>query len=408
MKVVYLNPSGQLGGAERMLLDMLASLRRAEPEWPLHLVASKEGLLVKKAEALGVSTTVLPFPSVLARLGDAGSGGTAGKQTSRLALLLRLLLALPATAAYVKKLRRVVRELTPDILHTNGFKMHLLGVWARPVGVPLIWHIHDYLSLRPLMSRLLPRYSNRCAVAIANSRSVAADLKKVCGDELKIETIYNGIDVDEFSPVGPTLDLDALAGFAPAPAETVRVGILATLARWKGHQTFLHALSLIPPTLPIRAYVVSGALYHTNGSQYSLEELKTLAENLGLKNRVGFTGFLAAPAEVMRALDIVVHASTQPEPFGLVIAEGMACGRAVIVSEAGGAAELIETEVNALGHPPGDAVSLAERITLLASDPTLRSRLGAAGRATAEKRFSRARLAEELIPIYRAAIEATR
>ena len=102
----------------------------------------------------------------------------------------------------------------------------------------------------------------------------------------------------------------------------------------------------------------------------------------------------------MRSLDILVHASTQPEPFGLVIVEGMACGRAVIVSEAGGAMELIEAGINALGHPPGDAVRLSERLTELATDPGLRARLGKAGRATAEQRFNRTRLAGELIPIY--------
>jgi glycosyltransferase involved in cell wall biosynthesis len=244
-------------------------------------------------------------------------------------------------------------------------------------------------------------------VAIANSKSVAADLKKVCGEDLLVEIIYNGVDVEQFSPVGPKLDLDALSGFAPAPPETIRVGILATLARWKGHQTFLHALSLIPPGVPVRAYVMAGALYQTNGSQHSLEELKSLAEKLGLTHKVGFTGFLAEPACAMRALDIVVHASTQPEPFGLVIAEGMACGRAVIASDAGGAAEVFETDINALGHPPGDAARLAESISLLASDPGLRARLGAAGRATAERRFSRARLATELIPIYRRAMKAS-
>lgn len=408
MKVVYLNPSGQMGGAERMLLDVLASLRKEEPEWSLHLIASDEGPLVRQAEALGVSTTVVPFPPTLARLGDAGAGVSAGKQVSRLALCFRLLWAAPATLSYVKRLRRVVRELDADVLHTNGFKMHLLGVWAAPERVPVIWHIHDYVSLRPLMARLLRRYSRRCAIAIANSESVAADLKKVCGARLRIETVYNGIDVEQFSPEGPKLDLDALAGFAPAPPDTVRIGILATLARWKGHQTFLHALALVPSTLPFRAYVMSGALYQTNGSQYSLEELKHLAARLGLANRVGFTGFLAEPARAMRALDIVVHASTQPEPFGLVIAEGMACGRAVIVSEAGGAAELFETEINALGHPPGDAARLAERITLLATDKSLRARLGAAGRATAERRFNRTRLATELRPIYRAALGATK
>jgi glycosyltransferase involved in cell wall biosynthesis len=407
MKIVYLSPSAQLGGAERMLLDVLASIRATEPEWSLHLIVSEEGPLALRAEALGVQTTTLPFPPALARVGDSGAGWTTGKRAGHIALLFKLLWAAPATLAYLKRLRRVIGALKADVLHTNGFKMHLLGVWAKPLGVPLIWHIHDYLSMRPLMARLLRRYSQRCAVAIANSKSVAADLQKMCGSGLRIETVYNGIDVERFSPVGPKLDLDALAGLAPAPPETVRVGIIATLARWKGHQTFLRALSLLPPHLPIRAYVMSGALYQTSGSQYSLEELKNLAEQLNLRNRVGFTGFLAEPAEAMRALDIIVHASTQPEPFGLVIAEGMACGRAVIISEAGGAAELFDAEVNALGHPPGDAARLAERITLLTTDRDLRERLGTAGRATAEHRFDRARLATELLPIYKAVVAAT-
>ena len=127
-----------------------------------------------------------------------------------------------------------------------------------------------------------------------------------------------------------------------------------------------------------------------------------MAAGLGISDRVGFTGFLDRPAEAVRALDVVVHASTRPEPFGLVIAEGMACGRAVIVSQAGGAAELIEADVNALGHAPGDAARLAEHIARLASDRSWRARRGAAARATAEQRFDRARLAAELIPIYRA------
>ena len=103
----------------------------------------------------------------------------------------------------------------------------------------------------------------------------------------------------------------------------------------------------------------------------------------------------------MRALDVVVHASTQPEPFGLVIAEGMACGRAVIVSDGGGAAELVTVGENALSHPPGDADSLAGCIMRLATNSGLRRRLGQGGRSTAEHRFDRARLATELVPLYR-------
>lgn len=403
MRVVYLNPSGQLGGGERCLLDILASLRAAKPDWSLRLIVGEEGPLVAKAVALGVPTMVLPFPPALARLGDAGAGGPAGHQVSRLMLLRELLSAGPAVAKYVRQLRRTLRDLAPDVVHSTGFKTHILGVWSRPCQTPIIWHVQDYVHSRPLMARLLRRYAGRCAAVVANSKSVADDVQSICGDRLKIHPVYNAADLERFSATGPTLDLDALAGLPPAEPGTVRVGLLATMARWKGHVIFLRALSLLPPNLLVRGYVVGGALYQTNGSQYAVEELRRSAVELGISHKVGFTGFVEAPAEAIRALDIVVHASTEPEPFGLVIIEAMACRRAVIASQAGGAAEVITDGVDALSHPPGDAVVLAERITRLAADAALRAKLGRAGRATVERRYDRARLATDLIPIYREA-----
>ncbi len=401
MKILYLSPCGKLGGAEKSLLDILASMHAAKPDWPLRLITSENGPLVSQSLALGVPTIIVPFPFALARVGDAGAGGTAGHQKSRLSLATELLAASPAVMAYVKTLRSVIGDLTPDVVHANGFKMHLLGLWAKPRRVPIIWHIHDYVSARPLMVHLLRRYSGGCELAVANSHSVAADVRAVCGKALNVATIYNGVDLNNFSPTGLTVDLDALSGLAPADPETIRVGMLATLARWKGHETFLRAMARIPATLPVRGYVIGGALYQTNGSQHSLAELERLAKAIGVSHRIGFTGFIDRPAEAMRALDIVVHASTRPEPFGLVIAEGMASGRAVIASEGGGAAELITIGRDALSHSPGDADSLADCITRLTTNSGLRRRLGLRGRNTAERRFDRARLATELIPHYR-------
>jgi glycosyltransferase involved in cell wall biosynthesis len=317
-----------------------------------------------------------------------------------LSLLAALLAGAPPILAYVRKLRRVIRELAPEVIHSNGFKMHVLGMWAKPQGVPIIWHIHDYVSARPLMTHLLRHYAPHCELAVANSRSVAADVTAVCGNRLQVKTVYNGIDLDCFTPGGTTLDLDALSGLGPAVPETIRVGMLATLAKWKGHETFLRAMALIPAELRVRGYVAGGALYQTNGSQHSLAELQHLAGKLGVSDRVGFTGFVDEPAAVLRALDIVVHASTQPEPFGLVIVEGMACGRAVVVSEGGGARELIAIGTDALGHPPGDADALADCIIRLATDSNLRLSLGQAARSAAERRFDRARFATELTPVY--------
>src|SRR5258708_35388174 len=76
---MYLSPLGELGGAERALLDLMAALRAANPEWCLDLIAASDGELVTRAREMGVAASVIPLPPVLAALGDAGAGGPAGR-----------------------------------------------------------------------------------------------------------------------------------------------------------------------------------------------------------------------------------------------------------------------------------------------------------------------------------------
>ena len=399
MKIVYLSVSGQLGGAERALLDFMASLRAAQPRMALELIAGADGALLAEARALGVAARALAFPRVLARLGDAGARGS-GK-SGLLGTLGRASLSTPAAALYTRRLRAALAASAPDLIHTNGFKMHALGVWAAPQGVPVLWHVHDYVSPRPLMARLMRAQAGRCAAAVANSSSVADDLRAACGPGLRVYPIHNAVDLVRFSPVGSVLDLDRLAGLAAPAHPVVRVGLVATMARWKGHEVFLRALGLLDADVPVRGYVVGDALYQTAGSQHSVAELRRTARRMGLGDRVGFTGFVDDAAAAMRALDVVVHASTQPEPFGLAIAEAMACGRALVVSQGGGAAEIITPGEDALVHEPGSAAQLAERIGELARDPALRAALGARAALAARRRFARERLARELTPIYR-------
>jgi glycosyltransferase involved in cell wall biosynthesis len=158
---------------------------------------------------------------------------------------------------------------------------------------------------------------------------------------------------------------------------------------------------MLPSSLRVRGYVIGGAIYETSGSQVTLGELREYATSLGLGERVGFTGLVNDSPAAMRALDVVVHASTDPEPFGLVIAEGMATARPVVTSGAGGAGELAKHGVNALVHTPGDAWQLAQSIETLAASESLRTQIGTAGRTTAERSFTRHRLVGELTPIYR-------
>src|SRR5712692_6438072 len=115
---------------------------------------------------------------------------------------------------------------------------------------------------------------------------------------------------------------------------------------------------------------------------------------------MGFIGFQEHLAPIYQALDVVVHASTQPEPFGLTIVEAMACARPVIVSRAGGAAELFTHDHDAVGVPPGDAAALAAAMSDLIHDRERRQRLAENAVRTARERFDRNRLGPCILKLY--------
>lgn len=400
LKVLYISTGGTVGGAERVLLDLMSSVRRRTPEWALTLLAPAEGQLLTDATALGVATRVEAFPRSVARLGDSPVGRAGGRLGWALRLAAGLLAAAPAALGYVLRLRRLLREESPDVVHTNGLKMHLLGALAAPRSARVVWHIHDYVTTRPVMARALRASAGRVAAVVANSESVAEDVRRLLGPAAPVHAVYNGVDLTRFAPDGPHAELDQLAGLPAAKGNVVRVGLVATFATWKGHDVFLKALAALPADTPVRGYVVGGALYETARSQRDVDALREMARELGVSDRVGFTGYVRDTAAAMRALDVVVHASTHPEPFGLVIAEGMACGRPVIVSDAGGAREIVAGCGCALTHPPGDVAALAAAIGRLAASRSMRQELGAAGRAAAESRFDRDRVAEEVERVY--------
>ncbi|MBE7157045.1 MAG: glycosyltransferase [Rhodospirillales bacterium] len=405
MKIVFLSPAAQQGGAEAVLLDILDLLRAGRPAWAIHLIAGEDGPLLSKASAMGVLCELLPFPKTVRVFGEnrqhRTTPGLQTKRQPRFHKLKRLVSWLPVAnqaAVYGWKLRRRLRHLQPDLVHSNGMKMHLFGALAKPKRVPQIWHLHEYLGNRSVMKTLLRWLAPHCTLVVANSESVASDVRAVLPDGPKVETIYNAVDLDVFKPDGPVFDLDQAAGLCPAATGTIRVGLVATFAFWKGHEVFLRAAARTEEN--VRFYVIGGPVYATAGSQRTLAELRHLAETLGICHRVGFTGFVGEAAAAMRALDVVVHASTEPEPFGLIIVQAMACERAVIVSAAGGALELVRPGVDALVHSPGNVTELANAIGKLASDTALRRRLGVAGRLHVNEQFTRRQMAARIVPRY--------
>lgn len=398
MRISCLSVSDQVGGSEVALLGMISSLRRIRPDWEFQVVIPGDGPLGGRVEDVGAACAVVRMPGPLARLGEwsaVSDGWSAGAQ---MALGLRLCESAAVLPAYESRLRRAVSSFRPDLIHTNGFKAHVLGARLKREQ-SLVWHLHEYVSRRKLSRWLLHRYVDRCDAVIANSESVAADVRASLPAIPPLRVVANGVDLTTFQPAGPRLDLDGLAGMPAAPPDIVRVGLVATFGRWKGHDLFLDAVHRAGSSCRLRGYIIGGPVYDTVNSQYTSQELQAMIDARQLQDRVGLTGFVE-PASAMRALDVVVHASTEAEPFGLVIAEAMACGRPVVTTGHGGAAALVTAGHDAIVVPPGDAQALAEAIRRLVDDRRLRDAIGERARESAVQRFAPERMAAEIADVF--------
>ncbi len=357
------------------MLTLLRQLRRLRPSWTLTVIAGDTGPLLDAVRALGCQADLLPLPEQLKALGDWGAGG-------KLSMAWQLALSVPKVLQYRARLSQKLCALRPDVVQTNGFKMHVLGALA---ATEPIWHVHDFVSSRLAMKTLLRRLSHRPRAIVAISETVASDLRKIVRVPASVRTILNSVDLSQ------TPSYAASAG-------PVRIGLVATFAKWKGHRDFLKALALLPKDLEWQGFIVGGEVYARAASQYSESELRAMAAELGLTEKLEFTGFLREPAAFLETLDIVVHASTEPEPFGLVIAEGMAAGRAVVTSSD----NLITHGENGFVFAIRNAAALAQALETLARDPALRQRLGQAARQTAEHQFEPQRMAKQFIELYEA------
>lgn len=390
MRVLFLNPLGELGGAETSLLVLLGALRHLHPDWELQLLLGSSGPLEARARELGISVEVLAFPDSIAGIGESGGEPIWRKAIRALSDLWR----------YRRELERSIESSGADIIHSNGLKMHLLGAICRRGLAKQLCHIHDYISTRRITRYLMTTFATRFDVIVANSKDVAEDCERWAGRSASTRFIYNAIDSQRFKPEGGLLDLDQASGLSPAAEGTVRVGLIATFAHWKGHRTFLEAAAKAGVGNQARFYVIGGPIYMTGGSQHSLAELRDEAAKLGIADRVGFTGFLRETPLAIRSLDVVVHASTKPEPFGMVIVEGMACRRAVIVANAGGASELFEDGSTGLGHTPGDSDSLAAAIRRVVQDRELREGIAERGYLHCQNCFQAERMGRQFSEAY--------
>lgn len=376
IKILHLNPASQLGGAEWVLLDLVTHLDRTRFT-PL-VALPKEGPLVERLKDAGIEVRLINAFAPLLGLG----------RSSRPVDYARAFPALFHSIRGFLQIRRIIQDEGIAIVHAHGIKMHLLvSALAFWMNARIIWHLHDFVSRRKFYRPYLLLADLCPSLIIVNSHAVAADLGMV----RKLVVVHNGVDVNEFSPSDAGDRMDG----------SLHVGIIGILAPWKGHEVFLEAARRVSQRMPhVKFWIVGDEIYDTHGHQGYRRRLEQWVRTQDLQEHVRFTGFRPDVARVINSLDVIVHASVEPEPFGRVLIEAMACGKPVIAANAGGVPEIVENGVNGLLVTPGDAGQLAEMALRLLNDEAERRRLGTAGRQRVEQCFSLTQQVRHIEAIY--------
>jgi glycosyltransferase involved in cell wall biosynthesis len=275
-----------------------------------------------------------------------------------------------------------------DLVHANnGLPYnHDLVLAAGRVKVPCVSHQRGFQSLHPLVRRVAGGVAKYPCI----SEAIAAHYRREGLPPERLVVVHNGVDLDAF----PTGRRAPAAGGTSAPPA---VGLVGRLVGWKGVEDFLEAAeSLLASGLRAR-FVIAGE----GPLEGAIRERVSRGAPGGPAGGVEFAGFERDIPALLSRLDVLVHAARDPEPFGRTILEGMAAGLPVVATDAGASPELVADGATGFLVPPRRPEILAAKIRALCEDPALRGRLGAAGRARAEARFSHRETSAKILAVYR-------
>lgn len=392
--VVYLDHTAKWSGGEIALLRTLEALDRSRVT-PVVLLA-EEGPFADRLREIEIETHVLPL---------SGRAREVRKDTLGASALLRHAGAGMALLRYAVTVGRFARKRGAFALHCNSLKSDLYGLLAGRIGgVPVIWHIRDHIDPSYLpgpavrVLRLLARRAP--AFVLVNSESTLEKLfpepeERARQRAARARVVYDGLADRELTSPAP----GGMRGWKNDPP---RIGIVGRFVAWKGQHIFIEAARKLLQDGDNGICPVSAEFVLVGKPLFGEEEyeahLKRLAEPLG--DRVQFLGFRSDVPAVLQGLDIFVHASTTPEPFGQVVIEAMAEGVPVIASDGGGVREIVEEGVSGLRTPMGNANALADALRSLLTDPARAHRIAQAGHARVRAAFTARRSARAVESVY--------
>ncbi len=368
MKIQHLITTLGVGGAEKHLLLLTAGQVARGHEVSV-LYFKGEGELREEFERVGVSVAHLPMATVS---------------------------SLPRTR---RALTEVLRVSAPDIVHTHLLKADALGAMAVPrlgrAAPPLIASKHndERALLRWPVSVIHGLLSKRVARTIALSKHVEQFVirhGRVPADA--ITQIYYGIDPTSMRPTRERAEVRAEIGVAADARVLVCVG---RLAPQKDHPTLLRAMTSLPDDVVL--LLVGGDPFGQGE-----EQLRRLAGELGLGERVRFLGIRSDVPDLLGASDLFVLPSLW-EGLGLVFLEAMAAALPIVATTVSAIPEVVEDGESGWLVAPSDPDALAAAITTALDDPDERRRRGQAGAARLAERFGLDRMIDETLAVYEAA-----
>ena len=346
MKVLAISSTGRLGGAELALAEFL------------------------KHRPTGVEVSALTMSDgpLAGRLADNGipivvAGHVEGRPNLRQA------------ARFAQSLRLLLRRERPDVILAVGTRAAFLSVpAARATRIPIVWHkvdfSHDATVTKPL------------AAAVNGVVSVSSAAAGAVGPLRRRRLLR---------VVGPPVRLPPGASQRPSP-DPPAIGTLAALTPYKGQQHIIEAAALLSEEFPRMRVVFAGDTVREYPGY--LDQLKRLAERLGLLERIEFTGFVDDVTSVLERLTVYVSATHRDERgFGLeglsgAMLEASWVGLPVVATRGGGTPEGLEDGVTGTLVAPSDPAELARAVAVYLRDPELARATGEAGMRLARERFA--------------------
>lgn len=299
--------------------------------------------------------------------------------TTRLDRVRRVASILTRAGLAFPRVVRIARDQRPDVVYSSQQKWDSLvaGLVAALLRRPHVVHLH-YIPGPWLGKRMMRKLRTGPVITVSQYiRGLAIDAG---ADPARVRPVLNPIDpYPEDARAARSATREAM-GIAD---DEVVIGFISRLSPTKGQIETLRALAELGPVAARTRLVLVG------GGEIE-EELRELADELGLADRVIFTGLRNDIPELLGSFDIFAHPSFQ-DPCPLAVLEAQAAALPTVAFDEGGISEIVADETTGLLAPDRDVSELAERLRRLIEDPELRSRMGPAARERAGTVFRPAR-----------------